>query len=241
MMLLHMLLSAYSLFAIESGCPDKTPIIFPGERLYARQICQAARAEGLDPSLVMAVVAQESQFEWWAISSSGARGLMQIMPETAIGKPGIPGACNDLFAPGQDLRTVNPNIRCGTRYFAYQMRACRGDIVCALAAYNQGPGRTRAAGGLPVTAEAMAYVPKVLGYASRYSEAYAQTVHPPSIRATAGSSLIDGSFLDSLLSDLSSPPSFLRSALIACAFFVLGAMIFSSIRFMLFRARSLSR
>lgn len=163
MKLLLLLLAGHA-FAIE-----RQWILFPEEALYREQIHSAALREGIEPALAMAVVAQESRFKWWAISHSGARGLMQVMPETAVGRPGVRGECNDLFGPGQDLRTVSPNIRCGTRYLAAQIRACRGDLVCALASYNQGPGLTARSQGRPVTAQAIAYVPKVLAYRDQYA------------------------------------------------------------------------
>lgn len=164
MKLVLLLLLAGHAFAIE-----RQWILFPEEALYREQIHSAALREGIEPALAMAVVAQESRFKWWAISPSGARGLMQVMPETAIGRPGVRGECNDLFGPGQDLRTVAPNIRCGTRYLAAQVRACRGNLVCALASYNQGPGLTARSQGRPVTAQAIDYVPRVLAYRATYA------------------------------------------------------------------------
>lgn len=162
MKILLLLLAGHA-FAIERHW-----ILFPEEALYREQIHSAAVREGIDPALAMAVVAQESKFKWWAISPSGARGLMQVMPETALGRPGVRGECNDLFAAGQDLRAVSPNIRCGTRYLAAQIRACRGDLVCALASYNQGPGLTARSNGKPVTDQAIDYVPRVLAYRAIY-------------------------------------------------------------------------
>ena len=163
MKILLLMLAGHA-FAIE-----RQWVVFPEEALYREQIHSAALREGIEPALAMAVVAQESQFKWWAISPSGARGLMQVMPETAIGRPGVRGECNDLFAAGQDLRTVGPNIRCGTRYLAAQLRACHGHLVCALASYNQGPGLTARSGGRPVKAQAIEYVPKVLAYRDQYA------------------------------------------------------------------------
>lgn len=163
MRILLLLLASHA-FAI-----DRQWILFPEESLYREQIRSAAVREGIEPDLVMAVVAQESRFKWWAISPSGARGLMQVMPETALGRPGVRGECNDLFTPGQDLRAVSPNIRCGVRYLAAQIQACAGDLVCALASYNQGPGLTARSGGRPVTAQAIEYVPKVLRYRDQYA------------------------------------------------------------------------
>lgn len=148
-------LCAFAFLIQQSAAAEFTERIFPEERLYQAMVFEASRQNDIDAALVMAVIAQESRFKWYAVSSSGALGLMQIMPGTAASE------CPDIFA-GRDLRTVRPNIQCGTRYLARQLRACSGNLVCALSSYNQGPTLTASAGGKPVTAEAIAYVPKVL-------------------------------------------------------------------------------
>lgn len=81
----------------------------PGKDRYDETIRAEARAQGLDPRLVKSVIAAESEFTTRAQSPAGAKGLMQVMPETAA-SVGVPGHL--LFDP-------IANIRAGTRYLAY--------------------------------------------------------------------------------------------------------------------------
>jgi len=81
----------------------------PGKDRYDATIRAEAAAKGLDPRLVKSVIAAESEFTARAQSPAGARGLMQVMPETAA-SVGVPGHL--LFDP-------IANIRAGTRYLAY--------------------------------------------------------------------------------------------------------------------------
>ncbi|QIA26451.1 lytic transglycosylase domain-containing protein [Thermaerobacter sp. PB12/4term] len=103
----------------------------------AALIQREARACGLDPLLVAAVIRRESGFEPRAVSSRGARGLMQLMPETgawAASRLGIEGFHPDrLFEP-------EVNLRLGCWYLAYLLDRFGGDPVAALAAYNGGEG-----------------------------------------------------------------------------------------------------
>jgi soluble lytic murein transglycosylase-like protein len=119
-------------------------------RQWADDIEKAATDAGIDPRLLAAVVWQESGFNADAVSKSGAIGLTQLMPGTA-----------------QDLR-VDPwdatqNLDGGARFLAWTT-AEFGSVALGLAAYNAGPGRVRAAGGIPDIAETQAYVPRVLDY-----------------------------------------------------------------------------
>lgn len=101
---------------------------------YQDEITAQAKREGLDPYLVAAVVKVESGFKPWAKSPKEARGLMQLMPETAewaAGKLGLAYDQDRLFEPVY-------NLRLGTWYLAYLCRLYNGDMVLALAAYNGG-------------------------------------------------------------------------------------------------------
>ncbi|HEY8552676.1 MAG TPA: lytic transglycosylase domain-containing protein [Thermaerobacter sp.] len=100
-------------------------------------IHREAAACGIDPLLVAAVVRRESDFEPGAVSERGARGLMQVMPDTGAwvaSRLGLTGYHPDrLFEPAY-------NLRLGCRYLAYLFGRFEGDAVAALAAYNGGEG-----------------------------------------------------------------------------------------------------
>jgi soluble lytic murein transglycosylase-like protein len=98
----------------------------------------------------------ESNFDPFAVSSAGARGLMQIMPET-----------------GQDLGLVNPfdpreNILAGARYFKELLDRFHGSIPLALAGYNAGPERVGPIREVPRIAETERFVEKVMEYYHHY-------------------------------------------------------------------------
>jgi soluble lytic murein transglycosylase-like protein len=102
------------------------------------EVNQLAQTRGLDPYLVLSIIRQESAFNPAAISSSGARGLMQLMPTTA----------QELFTklklpqePASRLHDPQLSITLGTHYFAGLMQRYQGNVVLALAGYNAGPAR----------------------------------------------------------------------------------------------------
>lgn len=109
-----------------------------------------ARLNGLDPRLVRAVIQQESGGNPRAVSTAGAQGLMQLMPETAA----LYGV-RDSFDPEQ-------NIAAGTRHLAGLLREFHGDLPLALAAYNAGVGAVRRHGGIPPYTETRQYVQRIL-------------------------------------------------------------------------------
>jgi soluble lytic murein transglycosylase len=93
----------------------------------------------LDPLLITAIIREESSFDPGAISSRGALGLMQIMPETGawIGtRLGVDFAPADLFDPAV-------NIHFGVWYLGSLLQEYRGDLTRALVAYNAGGNRVR--------------------------------------------------------------------------------------------------
>ncbi len=98
-----------------------------------KQIHSEATRAGLYPELVLAVIDVESNFNRYAISRSGAMGLMQIMPFwlNEIGKPG-----DNLF----DLKT---NLRLGCTILRYYLDEEKGDLTRALARYNGSLGSYR--------------------------------------------------------------------------------------------------
>lgn len=110
----------------------------------------AAERYGLDPGLVLAVVAVESNFEARAVSKKGAQGLMQLMPGTA-----------DDLGVGDALDPAT-NLDGGARYLQALLRLYKGDLRKALAAYNAGPGAVARHGGVPPYRETQDYVRKVM-------------------------------------------------------------------------------
>jgi soluble lytic murein transglycosylase-like protein len=103
---------------------------------------------GVDKKLVMAVIDVESGFNSAAVSSAGAQGLMQIMPET-----GRDFDLADPFDPSE-------NIDVGIRYLRYLLETFP-DRRLAVAAYNAGPSAVKKYGGIPPYAETQNYVKKV--------------------------------------------------------------------------------
>ncbi len=121
----------------------------PGEELRALAVAAAERA-GVDPELVLAVVAAESGFRPRAVSRKGAQGLMQLMPNTASAL-----GVEDSFDPVQ-------NLDGGTRYLSALLALYDGDVRRALAAYNAGEAAVARHGGVPPYPETRAYLKRVL-------------------------------------------------------------------------------
>jgi cell wall-associated NlpC family hydrolase len=131
---------------------------------YDSLIQQAARDQGVDPALLKGLVQAESGFNPNSVSSVGAQGLTQLMPDTARGL----GVTNS-FDPLQ-------NLEGGARFLAGALKRFGGNEQLALAAYNAGPGAVERYGGIPPYAETQAYVPRVLGYANEYrAQGFGQT------------------------------------------------------------------
>lgn len=122
---------------------------------YDSLILRQAQAHRLDPALVKAVIAAESNFSPLAISRAGAQGLMQLMPQTADGL----GVENPLHAA--------ENVSGGARYLR-EMLDRYGDLSRALAAYNAGPKAVDRYRGIPPYPETKAYVRRVLAYYRGY-------------------------------------------------------------------------
>jgi soluble lytic murein transglycosylase-like protein len=146
----------------QSGAPivpsyaytDTSPPPVPAQ--FATALTQAAAAANLSPTLLAALVWQESRWNPGAISPKGAIGLAQLMPATA-----------------RDLG-VNPadpvsNLNGGARYLRQLLDQFDGDVERALAAYNAGPGRVRSSGGVPAIAETKNYVASIVRRVSSLS------------------------------------------------------------------------
>ena len=105
---------------------------------YADLVWPAAAENTFDPLFITSLIRQESMFEGFVRSNAGARGLMQIIPDTGASiatQMGWPPnyTANDLYSP-------YISIRMGTYYLNADRRLLNGDQYAALAAYNGGPG-----------------------------------------------------------------------------------------------------
>lgn len=140
-------------------------------------IRQQARQKGLDPALIAAVIYAESRFVPGRTSSAGARGLMQITPDTAEGIAKRSGGTAFVL---DDLATPQVNIAYGSYLLREHLDRYDGDVAAALAAYNAGPGKADEWGGASLRAqeipypETRAYVQKVLDAREQYRERYAR-------------------------------------------------------------------
>lgn len=124
---------------------------------YNHHIRQASRATKVPAALIRAVITAESSFNPYALSSTGAVGLMQLMPETAA-RYGV----KNRMDPSQ-------NILGGARYLRDLMQMFNNNMHLAIAAYNAGEGAVMRHGRkIPPYPETVAYVPKVLKYYKRY-------------------------------------------------------------------------
>ena len=145
------------------GSPQAQAVLYGSSRgpspALKRLIQREARAKGLDPKLVESIIRVESDFDPQAVSTRGAVGLMQLMPETAR----LYGAT--------DPWDVTQNVRAGTAYLRDLLYHFNGDLRKALAAYNAGPAAVKRHGGIPPYPETQRYVRKVLSlYPSRRVE-----------------------------------------------------------------------
>jgi soluble lytic murein transglycosylase-like protein len=130
--------------------PNKSPSQYIKD--YEGIIQQAATRFRLDSFLIKAVIKAESDFDQNAVSTKGAQGLMQLMPETA----------NDLAV--EDPFNPEENIFGGTRYLGQLMQRFKQNWQLAIAAYNAGPENVEAYNGIPPFDETQTFVKRVMSY-----------------------------------------------------------------------------
>jgi soluble lytic murein transglycosylase-like protein len=128
----------------------------PPSTSYDGLIREIAGRHGVEYELVKAVIKAESDFNRLAVSPKGARGLMQLMPETAALH-----TVRDVFFP-------RDNIEGGCRHLRMLLDRYRGSLPLAVAAYNAGTRRVEEAGGVPPIPETREYLARVLRYRLEY-------------------------------------------------------------------------
>lgn len=117
---------------------------------HGRDILRETVGTRVSPALVIALISVESAGRTDAVSTAGAAGLMQLMPDTAA-RFGV----TDRMNPAQ-------NIKAGVAYLDWLMGHFQNDPILVLAGYNAGEGAVRDNAGVPPYAETRDYVPKVL-------------------------------------------------------------------------------
>jgi Transglycosylase SLT domain len=125
--------------------PPAPPVASP-----LQDIVKAAAAHyNVEAELILSVIAAESNFDSKAVSKRNARGLMQLLPETAA-QFGV----KDIFDPQE-------NVDAGTHYLRDLLQRYNNDLVLALAAYNAGPEKVQQFGRVPPYPETISYVRRV--------------------------------------------------------------------------------
>ena len=173
-------IAAQDVVAIE---PEEvfTPIPAPPPEVKAqapyRELIEAAAARyGVDADLITSVIAVESNFDPKAVSRKNARGLMQLLPETAA------------LLQVKNIEDPKENIEAGTRYLGELLKKYNNDLALALAAYNAGPDKVQLYGRVPPFAETVSYVKRVKqNYQKSKENGSQKAVTPPG--GTAATSL----------------------------------------------------
>jgi soluble lytic murein transglycosylase-like protein len=120
----------------------------PREEVF-EAIRETSASLQISDRLIEAVAWQESRFNQTAVSPKGARGVMQLMPGTAL----------QLGVEAADLKD---NIKGGAVYLKQLLGQFDNDLILTLAAYNAGPGAVKKYGGVPPYRETQAYVAAIL-------------------------------------------------------------------------------
>jgi hypothetical protein len=161
LMLLVVAIPGYSAVSLYSDLPKNK---------VSQMVVDEALRTGVQPELVLAVARVESNFATRALSHAGARGVMQIMPNTALGEFGV--EAHRLYDPAT-------NIRIGTQYLKQLLHQYDGREDLALSHYNGGSAVRRADGTFRVIPATRDYVNRVLAHKARYKN------HPQVLAAKA--------------------------------------------------------
>ncbi len=136
---------------VPTGCPETEHAVAVPEapKKIAEIVARTAPKYQVDPKLVLAIISAESDFHTSAVSRRNAKGLMQLMPETAS-RFGV----RNSFDPTQ-------NITGGVKYLRWLLAYFEGDIAKVVAAYNAGEAAVTHYGGVPPFPQTRAYLAKV--------------------------------------------------------------------------------
>ena len=137
-----------------------SPVFREAPSTYDRLIRRYADEYGVEFALVKAIMQAESDFNPYAVSNKGARGLMQMMPSTA-GRYGV----RDIYNP-------NENIRAAVQHLKYLFDTFDHRPVLVIAAYNAGENAVKQHRGIPPYEETENYVKRVLQYKHQYTPNY---------------------------------------------------------------------
>jgi soluble lytic murein transglycosylase-like protein len=155
--------------SVSSQPARRNSVITAFRRSWDELIDSVATRHRVDPALVRAIVRVESNYNPMAVSSRGAKGLMQLIPATAR-RFGVSNA----FDP-------KANLDAGVRYLKYLMNMFNGDLRLSLAAYNAGENAVTGHNGVPPFPETRDYLRKIselypLSSAAGQSTATEQTI-----------------------------------------------------------------
>jgi len=154
--------------AAPSGFTPQVEVLSRGPKPIVDLVKQIAPEYRLEPQLVLSIIETESNFDVVALSPKNAKGLMQLIPETAA-RFGV----RNPYDPVQ-------NIRGGMAYLRWLMAYFEGDISLVAAAYNAGERAVERYRGVPPYLETLTYVRKVLISARMVDHAFDASVTEPS-------------------------------------------------------------
>jgi soluble lytic murein transglycosylase-like protein len=163
--------------AAERPAPVSAARLPQPPQFIRKMVERLAPRYAIDPHLALSVMAAESAFDVRAVSPRDARGLMQLLPETAQ-RFGV-----------RDVFDAEQNLRGGLSYLRWLMTLFRGNVQRVLAAYNAGEQAVLRYDGVPPYAETRAYVARIHAWYPQRSHPYLRVasaaLRPAPVRAPA--------------------------------------------------------